>query len=66
MSATTSDVYGSYPSSFPDFITKYGNTITAYGNLGYSGNAPGSVVSALLMETGSYILQESNGKILLG
>jgi len=66
MSTTTSDVYGSYTSSFPDFITQYGVTITAYGNLGYGGNSPGVVVSALLMETGSYILQESNGKILLG
>jgi hypothetical protein len=57
MSTTVNGTYGSYIPANPSYINSYGVTITQYGVIG------GTTIPSLLMETGSYILQESGGKI---
>ncbi|CAB4132993.1 hypothetical protein UFOVP251_52 [uncultured Caudovirales phage] len=61
MSTTVNNTYGSYIPAYPTYINSYGVTITQYGVI--SGT---SSIASLLMETGSYILQENGGKIGLG
>ena len=58
MSTTVNGTYGSYIPSNPSYIDSYGVTITQYGVIGGT-----SSIASLLMETGSYVLQENGGKI---
>lgn len=58
MSISVNYVYGSYVPSYPTYITNYGVTSNIYGVVVYTGG-----LSLLLMESGSYLLQENSGKI---
>ena len=58
MSISVNYVYGSYVPSYPTYITNYGVTSNIYGVVVYTGG-----LTLLLMESGSYLLQENSGKI---
>ena len=62
MSISVNYVYGSYIPSNPTYITSYGVTSNIYGVVIYTTGG----LSLLLMESGSYLLQENGGKIGLG
>ena len=62
MSIVVNDLYGSYVPTRPSYVNKYGVTITQYGVISLTIVSAGAV----LLENGSYLLQENGGKILLG
>jgi hypothetical protein len=62
MSIVVNDLYGSYVPTRPSYVNQYGVTITQYGVISLTIVSAGAV----LLENGSYLLQENGGKILLG
>jgi hypothetical protein len=62
MSIVVNDLYGSYVPTRPSYVNQYGVTITQYGVISITITSS----AALLLENGSYLLQENGGKILLG
>jgi hypothetical protein len=62
MSIVVNDLYGSYVPAIASYVNQYGVTNTKYGVISITTTSS----AALLLENGSYMLQENGGKILLG